>query len=73
MRKVIYSKYVQTAPGQSWVLQEVGEAAFHQFGVDFEEFESGFANFSTAILELSDGQVIQVRADLIRFIDGGAE
>ena len=72
MRKVIYSQYQQVKPGEQWVLVEIGEALFHQFGVDYEEFQSGAGNFSTAIIELADGKVIQVRADHIRFIDGGA-
>lgn len=52
----------------TWKLEEKGEAAFHQFGCDYEEFESGPGNFSTAIVEWPDGTVENVRADRIRFI-----
>jgi hypothetical protein len=42
--------------------------AFHGFGVDFEEFESGPAPFSIALVELPDGTVEMPRADRIRFL-----
>ena len=55
--------------GQSWRLVERdGLAVFHQFGVDYEEFETGAGNFSVAIIEWSDGQVEMVRADRIKFV-----
>jgi hypothetical protein len=41
---------------------------FHGFGTDFEEFESGPAPFSVAIVELGDGTVEMPRADRIRFM-----
>lgn len=74
MRRVIYKEYVREVDEMtgraSWDLVERGEATFHQFGVDYEEFESGAGNFSTAILELDSGEVVTVRADLIRFVEG---
>lgn len=48
---------------------EKGEAIFHQFGVDFEEFESGAGNYSTAIVEWPDGNVENIRVDSIRFLN----
>ena len=42
---------------------------FHGFGIDYEEFESGPGNFSTAIVELEDGEVINIPVELIRFDD----
>jgi len=50
-------------------LEEIGEAVFHQFGCNFEEFESGAGNFSTAIVEWPDGRVENVPAQNIRFLD----
>lgn len=47
---------------------EKGEAAFHQFGVDFEEFETGAGNYSTAIVEWPDGKVDNVPVNLIQFL-----
>jgi hypothetical protein len=52
-----------------YVLTPKGEALFHQFGVCYEEFESGPGNYTTAIVEWPDGTVESVMADRIRFID----
>ena len=78
MRKVIYSKSVRkerprTKPGEPfkpeiyYEMEEQGWATFHQFGIDFEEFEGGPGSFTTAIIELADGQVLNVPAENIRF------
>ena len=44
-----------------------GEAIFHQFGVDYEEFETGPGNYSTAIIELPDGTVKNIPVENIAF------
>jgi hypothetical protein len=44
-----------------------GEAIFHQFGCNYEEFESGPGNFSTAIIELPDGTVLNIPVEDIAF------
>lgn len=67
MRRVIYK-----APkliGKQWELVDQSEAKFHQFSVDYEEFETGPGNYAAAIIELPTGEVKVIRADLIRFID----
>jgi hypothetical protein len=46
-----------------------GEALFHEWGLETEEGETGFASFSVAIVEFSDGQVESVPVALIKFID----
>lgn len=46
-----------------------GEAVFHQFGVDYEEFETGAGNFSTAIIERADGTIQTPQASMIQFIE----
>ena len=43
-------------------------ATFHQFGVDYEEFDNGFSQFTTAIVELADGSIITPPASLIQFL-----
>ncbi len=48
---------------------EIGEGNFHQFGTDYEEFETGAGNFSTAIVERDDGTVINVPVENIQFLD----
>ena len=47
---------------------ELGEAAFHQFGTNYEEFEKGPGNYSVAIVEHRDGTVECVDPELIKFI-----
>jgi hypothetical protein len=77
MRKVMVSTLVgheQPSNGSGrvvvkYVLTPKGEALFHGFGVDYEEFESGPGNYSTAIVEWPDGRVESVRADHVRFMD----
>lgn len=56
-------------PDFKWRLEEKGEAIFHQFGSDYEEFDQGGCTFSTAIVEWPDGTVSNVPADHIRFLD----
>lgn len=68
MRKVMVSRY-KRQDNNSWCLEEVGEALFHQFGLDYEEFDNGAASFSSAIVEWPDGQVENVPAEHIRFLD----
>lgn len=47
----------------------IGEAIFHQFGKDFEEFENGGCEVSVAIIEWpASGKVEMIRADMIQFI-----
>lgn len=70
MRKVIVSEMLHR--DGKWQPFEKGEALFHQFGTDYEEFESGAANFSAAIVEWPTGQVEIVRADRIRFVTPNA-
>lgn len=42
---------------------------FHQWGSAHEECETGFGNYTTAIVELPDGSVIEPAAWKIRFDD----
>lgn len=58
MRKVIVYGY----------LVDIGEATFHCFGCNYEEFENGIGNFSTAIVEWPDGRVENVPVEHIKFI-----
>lgn len=50
-----------------------GIALFHQFGCDYEEFETGVGNYTTAIIEWPDGKVEAVQPQCITFVqDEGA-
>jgi hypothetical protein len=72
LRKVIVSKHVMHAQEGSrparYELEPQGEALFHQFGVGYEEFESGPGNFTTAIVEWPDGRIESVVVDHVRFV-----
>jgi hypothetical protein len=46
----------------------IGTGSFHQWGADYEEFDSGPGNFSTAIVEMPDGSVKNVPVELIIFV-----
>jgi hypothetical protein len=70
MRKVIYSQYVRKEGCTAYSLEPAGEALFHQFGVGYEEFESGPGNYSTAIIELDDGTIKSIPVEHIKFILG---
>lgn len=48
---------------------KVCEGFFHQWGVDYAEFENNAGNFSTAIIETNNGTIENIPANLIRFID----
>lgn len=42
---------------------------FHQWGVGYEEFEAGPGNFTTAIIELDDGRVVEAVPNTVKFLD----
>lgn len=48
--------------------EEFERGTFLGFGIDFEEFESGPAQYTTAIVELRDGRVVTTTPDNIQFI-----
>ena len=43
-------------------------AVFHAFGVGYEEFEGGPGNYSTAIVELENGELENVSVEMVKFI-----
>jgi len=47
---------------------EKGIAKFHQWGLEVEEGETGFASYSVAIVEFDDGSVDTARPCDIRFL-----
>jgi len=68
-RAVNVFKYEKTKnPGHSYIEKVPdGEGIFRAFGVDYEEFEEGPGNFSTAIIERNNGEVINIPVELIIF------
>jgi len=73
MRKAHYKYWVKAQKDQSGKIIDgtgtfiFGIGVFHGFGVDCVESESGFGNFSIAIIELPDGKVIKVDVENIEF------
>lgn len=49
--------------------QEFDKGTFLGFGINYEEFEAGPAQYTTAIVELEDGQVIITAPENIQFIN----
>jgi hypothetical protein len=45
----------------------VGNGLFHRFGVNYEGFDDGVGNYTTAIVEMPDGSVMSVPVDMIVF------
>lgn len=66
-RKVVLYKY-DKAPGETYY-QKVpdGHGIFHQFGVNYEEFDSGPGNYTSAIVEMPDGSIRNVPVELVVF------
>lgn len=46
------------------------EGVFHQWGVSFEEYESGPGNYTIALVELPNGEIESVLPRNIKFIEG---
>ncbi len=66
-RKVVVYEW-QKIKGQTRCEKvHIGNGIFHQFGVDYEEFDQGPGNFSTAIVEMYDGTVKNVPVEMIVF------
>lgn len=61
-------KYNIYADGR-WQTREFELGYFHQWSVSYEEFETGPGNYSVAIVELPDGQIITPPADYITFLE----
>ena len=45
----------------------IGHGTFHQFGIDYEEFDTGLGQFTTAVVEMPDGSVRNVPLEMIVF------
>lgn len=68
MRKVTVFEWVKPAGELNAVRVKKDVAVFHAFGINYDEFESGPGQFSTAIIEYDNGEVDNVPVDLIQFI-----
>ena len=66
-RKVVVYEYQKAKGNTHFDKVCIGNGIFHQFGADYEEFESGPGNYSTAIVEMPDGSVKNVPVEMIVF------
>ena len=75
MRKVEWWEYKRDEKGV-YVRDETGgyekvrgKGMFRRFGIDYEEFENGPGNYSTAIIELQDGTIKNIPVENIKFVE----
>lgn len=66
-RKVVVYEWQREKGAKCASKVSIGHAIFHQWGVNYEEFETGPGNYSSAIVEFPDGSVQNVSAELIVF------
>ncbi len=66
-RKVIVYEYKKVKGQAHWDKEYIGNGTFHKWGVDYEEFETGPGNYSTAIIEMPDGSIKNVPVEMIVF------
>lgn len=52
-----------------WYTEVVEIGLFHEWGVEYEEFDTGPGNYSVAIVELPDGQVKTYPAHRVKFTE----
>ena len=67
-RKVKIYEWKQKGNPPRQTRVKTGVGLFHQFGFNYEEFEEGPGNFSTAIVEMEDGKVRNIPVEDIEFI-----
>lgn len=65
-RKVEIFKWTDGYPQRLISTDETGY--WHQWGCNYEEFETGPGNFSTAIIEMPNGVVRNIPVEQIKFI-----
>jgi len=57
----------------SYQKREMGKGVFHEFGVSYENVGDSVGNYSTAIIELPNGQIVNEPVEMIQFDDKGKE
>lgn len=82
IRKVAFNQFVPhqyrldpmgkhaVVPGTGkWQSDFPNTGLFHQWANDYEEFEHGPGNFTVAIIELSDGSIVTIPPQHVKFLD----
>jgi hypothetical protein len=66
-RKVVVYEW-RRVKGQTYLEKvPIGHGVFLQFGVDYQELETGPGNYTTAVVEMPDGSVKNVPVEVIVF------
>jgi len=68
-RLVHVFRWIPWEPGTERKKEIYCDGIFHRFGVDYEEFEVGSGNYSTAVVELESGEVLNHPVEMIQFIE----
>lgn len=66
-RKVVFYRYEKVKGQAHFDKVFDGTGIFHEFGVDYEEFENGPGSYSTAIIETPDGSIRNVPVEMVVF------
>ena len=74
MRKVIVYRFPSREFNDDVTLNKIfdGIGTFHEWSTDYEEFESGPAQYPVAIVEMEDGAVKLVHPTFIEFANSNA-
>ena len=67
LRKVVVYDWQRVEGKTCFEKVAIGSGVFHQFGVYYEEFETGPGNYSTAIVEMPDGTIQNVPVEMVVF------
>jgi len=68
MRRVLVYKLEWQEEAKRHMKVEDFQGYFHAWGCGYVEGETGFGNFSTAIVERDDGSVENVYVEMIKFL-----
>ncbi len=69
MREVEVFKYTKesSSSGEEWKKYSVGTGYLLEFGMGYRESPGRVIQFSTAIVEMPDGSILNVKLDCIKF------
>ena len=67
MRKVEFKKWNDFE--RKWENSFCHKGVFHQWAFAYEEFETGVGNYTVALVELENGEMVEVLPMNIKFIN----
>lgn len=68
-RKVLVHRYAFSEEEKRWMPVPDFRGVAHGFGVNYEEGENGFGNYTAVIVEAGNGQVYLPAATLVQFLE----